>query len=61
MEFIVYLISSLQRDSKITGKSATQVLLEIDRQTIDVSSMNSLHDRLFHSQTHLVLLTILFA
>ena len=38
MEFIIYLISSLQRDSKVTGKTATEVLLGIDRQIIDVSS-----------------------
>ena len=37
MEFIVYLISSLQRESNFTGKTATQVLLQIDRQIIDVS------------------------
>lgn len=38
MEFILYLVSSLQKDSMITAKSATQVLLEIDRQILDVRS-----------------------
>lgn len=38
MEFIVYLISSLQRESYFTGKTATQVLLQIDQQIIDVSA-----------------------